>query len=99
MFFICFISRSGKEVVKDQNLEFNLDFQIWHNGGGRFHKAALIDPTSVIETNVLIHSEAIVGPDVHVGSGTIIGPAVTIGQSSRIGYVLVFSPATITTIT
>lgn len=58
----------------------------WGNGGGTFHKSALIDPSAFVEVGAVVHSECAVGADCHIGSGAVIGPTVTIGQSTKIGY-------------
>uniref|UniRef100_M1A229 UDP-3-O-[3-hydroxymyristoyl] glucosamine N-acyltransferase n=1 Tax=Solanum tuberosum TaxID=4113 RepID=M1A229_SOLTU len=61
-------------------------YERWGNGGGTFHKSALIDPSAFVEVGAVVHSECAVGADCHIGSGAVIGPTVTIGQSTKIGY-------------
>ncbi|XP_004234469.2 probable UDP-3-O-acylglucosamine N-acyltransferase 2, mitochondrial [Solanum lycopersicum] len=62
------------------------DYGRWGNGGGTFHKSAIIDPSAFVEVGAVVHSECAVGADCHIGSGAVIGPTVTIGQSTKIGY-------------
>lgn len=61
------------------------DYGRWGNGGGTFHKSAIIDPSAFVEVGAVVHSECAVGADCHIGSGAVIGPSVTIGQSTKIG--------------
>ncbi|KAL3850839.1 hypothetical protein ACJIZ3_012721 [Penstemon smallii] len=86
------VSQNPEEEFVKKN---DVDFLQWHNGGGMFHKSALIDPTAVIEITALIHPEAVVGPNVQVGAGAVIGPAVTVGQSTKIGYNVALTNCTI----
>lgn len=69
---------------EDQN--FCSEFSRWHNGGGYFHRSAVIDRNAQIETGAVVHSNSIVGPNVYIGSGAVIGPSVSIGESTKIGY-------------
>lgn len=69
----------------------SVEFLPWHNGGGILHRAASVDPTSVVEPGAVVHSGAVLGREVVVGSGAVVGPSVSIGQSTRIGYNAVLS--------
>ncbi|KAK2977261.1 hypothetical protein RJ640_005523, partial [Escallonia rubra] len=71
------------------------EYQIWHNGGGTFHKSACIAPTALIELGAILHPNSFVGANAHIGSGAIIGPAVTVGQLTKIGYNVALSNCTI----
>ena len=61
------------------------EFSKWHNGGGIFHRSAVIDTNVKIEIGAVVHSNSVIGPDVLIGSGAIIGPSVSIGHSTVIG--------------
>ncbi|CAA7392143.1 unnamed protein product [Spirodela intermedia] len=76
-------------LPSDRN--FYSDFRRWHNGGGYFHRSAVIDQNAQIETGAVVHPNAIVGPNVYIGSGAVIGPSVSIGESTKIGYNAVLS--------
>ncbi|CAN6179985.1 unnamed protein product [Urochloa humidicola] len=69
----------------------SVEFVPWHNGGGILHRAASVDPTTVVEAGAVVHSGAVLGKEVVVGSGAVIGPSVSIGHSTRIGYNVVLS--------
>ncbi|CAA0835941.1 Probable UDP-3-O-acylglucosamine N-acyltransferase 2- mitochondrial [Striga hermonthica] len=84
---------NNSDVVKTR--DDNEEFQKWCNGGGKFHKSALIDPTARIEIGALVHSDSVIGANVSIGSGSIVGPDVAIGQSTKMGYNIVLSNCTI----
>ncbi|XP_078447726.1 putative UDP-3-O-acylglucosamine N-acyltransferase 2, mitochondrial isoform X2 [Wolffia australiana] len=62
------------------------EFSRWSNGGGYFHRSAVIDPSVKIDIGAVVHSNAKLDQDVHVGSGAVIGASVSIGKSTKIGY-------------
>ncbi|KAG7615061.1 Hexapeptide repeat [Arabidopsis thaliana x Arabidopsis arenosa] len=61
-------------------------FLRWRNGGGMYHRSALIDSSALVEFGAVVHQEAILGAEVHIGSNTVIGSSVKIGPSTKIGY-------------
>ncbi|KAL0909549.1 hypothetical protein M5K25_020427 [Dendrobium thyrsiflorum] len=81
----------SKHTGPEQTVRDSLEFAEWHNGGGLFHRTALVDPSVFIEVGAIVHQKAVIGADVHIGSGSIVGPSVSIGQSTNIMYNAVLS--------
>ncbi|KAK8971500.1 hypothetical protein KSP40_PGU010315 [Platanthera guangdongensis] len=80
------ISSRANSMDVGETARDSFEFVKWNNGGGLFHKTALIDPSVFIEVGAIVHQEAIIGADARIGSGSIVGPFVTIGQSANIQY-------------
>ncbi|KAK2977257.1 hypothetical protein RJ640_005519 [Escallonia rubra] len=91
----CSVDKSGSLKFDDNVVRNQDEHQIWHNGGGTFHKSACIAPTALIELGAILHPNSFVGSNAHIGSGAIIGPAVTVGQLTKIGYNVALSNCTI----
>ncbi|CAB81063.1 putative protein [Arabidopsis thaliana] len=86
---MCGIMMLGKDVhdLLETSSGGNVEkgFLRWRNGGGMYHRSALIDSSALVEFGAVVHQEAILGAEVHIGSNTVIGSSVKIGPSTKIG--------------
>ncbi|KAG0485311.1 hypothetical protein HPP92_009187 [Vanilla planifolia] len=82
---------SDSKPISGKTARDSLEFVEWHNGGGLYHRTALIEHSVRIGIGAIVQEEAIVGADVNIGSGSIVGPSVSVGQSTTIGYNAVLS--------
>ena len=64
----------------ENNTELKSNF-----GGTKVHPNAYVDPSAVLDDDVIISQGAIIGPNVTIGKGTEIGPNSVISGKTKIG--------------